>query len=302
MVDITTKIANIQLKNPTILASGIMDEDAGTIKRIINSGAAAIVTKSIGLTAKEGYPNPTVIELKHGILNAMGLPNPGIENYREEITQLTNQKTPIISSIYAKNTKEFKILAKKMQDYNVDAIELNLSCPHAKHYGLEIGSEPKNVKKITNEVKQITKIPIFVKLSPNVTNIIKLAQSAQEGGADAIVAINTVKAMKINLTLKMPILSNQIGGYSGEAIKPIGIRCVYEIAKNTEIPIIGVGGITTGEDAIEYLMAGASAVQIGSGVYYEGIDVFTKVCTEIKKWMKQNNYNKLSEIVGVVHK
>jgi len=279
-----------------------MDEDAGSMKRIFNCGAGAIVTKSIGLKPREGYPNPTVIELEHGILNAIGLSNPGIENFENEIADLKKSNIPVIGSIFGSDNEEFVILSKKMQNYGVDALELNMSCPHAKGYGLEIGCDPDLVKDITSEVKKSTKIPIFVKISPNLSNIIEIAKSAEEGNADGIVAINTVKAMKIDLELQMPVLSNKIGGYSGNAIKPIGVRCVYEISKNIDIPLIGVGGISSGEDAIEYLMAGASAVQIGSGIYYRGVDVFKKILIEIKTWMKDHKYENLTELLGVAHK
>jgi len=278
-----------------------MDEDAGSMKRIFNSGAGAIVTKSIGLEPRTGYPNPTIIELEHGFLNAMGLPNPGIELFSEELKKLKKSNIPVIGSIFGSNVDEFVKLSIKMQQYKVDALELNMSCPHAKGYGLEIGSNPKLVKSITSKVKDSTNIPVFVKLSPNLSNIIEIAKSAEEGDADAIVAINTVKAMKIDLELKMPVLSNKIGGYSGKAIKPIGIRCVYEISKNVDIPVIGVGGITSGEDAIEYFMAGASAVQIGSGIYYRDIEIFKIICDEIEKWMIEHKLNNISEIIGVAH-
>jgi len=279
-----------------------MDEDAGSMSRVFNSGAGAIVTKSIGIKPREGYSNPTVVELGHGILNAMGLPNPGIDEFEDEIKNLKKAKVPVIGSIFGSNSYEFVKLAEKMQSYGTDAIELNMSCPHAKGYGQEIGSDPKLVKEITSNVKNSTKIPIFVKLSPNIMNLIEIAKEAEKAGADGIVAINTVKAMKIDLDLKMPVLSNKIGGYSGKAIKPIGIRCVYEIANNVKIPIIGVGGITTGEDAIEYFMAGASAVQIGSAVYYRGIDAFKQILNEIETWMKNHRYKELSEIIGVAKK
>ncbi len=279
-----------------------MDENAGSMKRIADCGAGAIITKSIGLKPREGYPNPTIVELECGLLNAMGLPNPGIENFGDEIKKLKQSKTPIIGSIFGADATEFVKLAKEMKNYGVDALELNMSCPHAKGYGLEIGSDPKLVNEITSKVKNAIKIPVFVKISPNLMNIVEIAKAAEKGNADAVVAINTVKAMKIDLDLKMPVLSNKMGGYSGKAIKPIGIRCVYEIFKNVKIPIIGVGGITNGEDAIEYMMAGASAVQIGSGVYYREIDIFKKICKEIEEWMRNNNYKKLSEIIGVAHK
>jgi len=279
-----------------------MDEDAGSMKRIFNSGAGAVVTKSIGLEPREGYPNPTVIELEHGILNAIGLPNPGIENFKDEILIIKKSNIPVIGSIFGSNYKEFVKLSTKMQNYGVDALELNMSCPHAKGYGLEIGSDPDLVKEITKKVKRSTKIPVFIKISPNLSNLIEIASSAEEGNADGIVAINTVRAMKIDLELQMPVLSNKIGGYSGNAIKPIGIRCVYEISKNVDIPVIGVGGVTTGEDVIEYFMAGASAVQIGSGIYYRGVDVFKKILIEIKTWMKDHNYENPTELIGVANK
>jgi dihydroorotate dehydrogenase (NAD+) catalytic subunit len=278
-----------------------MDEDAGSMERIFNCGAGAIVTKSIGLKPREGYANPTVIELEHGILNAMGLPNPGIGEFAEEIKKLKQSKIPIIGSIFGSDSNEFLQLAKKMQSYGVDALELNMSCPHAKGYGLEIGSDPDLVKEITSKVKESTNIPVFVKISPNLMNIVDIAKSAEKGKADAIVAINTVKAMKIDLELKMPVLANKIGGYSGKAIKPIGVRCVYEISKNVDIPVIGVGGITTGEDALEYIMAGASALQIGSAVYYRGVDSFKKILDELEKWMKNHGHKNLSELIGVAH-
>jgi len=279
-----------------------MDEDAGSMKRIYNSGAGAVVTKSIGLKPREGYANPTVVELECGILNAMGLPNPGINSFKEEINELKKNKIPVIGSIFGSNSKEFIKLAQKMQEYGADAVELNMSCPHAKGYGLEIGSDPKLVEEITSKVKKATKIPVFVKISPNLMNIAEIAKSAEKGKADGIVAINTVKAMKIDIDLKRPVLANKIGGYSGKAIRPIGIRCVYDIAKNVKIPIIGVGGITTGKDALEYIMAGASAVQIGSGIYYQEIEIFKKINDEVKIWMKNNGYSKLSELIGVANK
>lgn len=285
-----------------MLASGLMDEDAGSMKRIFDSGAGAVVTKSIGLEPRIGYPNPTIIELEYGVLNAMGLPNPGIIAYEEEIKKLKKHEILVIGSIFGSKSREFIELSKKMQKYGVDALELNMSCPHAKGYGLEIGSDAKLVREITANVKKSTDIPVFVKLSSNVTDIIEIAKAAEEGNADGIVAINTVKAMKIDIELKTPVLANKIGGYSGKAIKPIGVRCVYEIAKHIDIPIIGVGGITTGKDLIEYLMAGASAVQIGSGIYYRDLDVFNKVCNETKKWMKKHGYNNITEIIGAAQK
>jgi len=278
-----------------------MDEDAGSMKRIVGCGVGAVVTKSIGLKPREGYPNPTIVELECGILNAMGLPNPGIKDYGQEIRNFKILKVLIIGSIFGSNLKEFIELSRKMQEYGTDALELNMSCPHAKGYGLEIGSDKGLVREITSKVKASVDIPVFVKLSSNVSDLKDIAKAAEKGGADGIVAINTVKAMKINLELRKPVLANKIGGYSGKAIKPIGVRCVYEIAESVDIPIIGVGGVTTGEDALEYIMAGASAVQIGTGIYYRELDVFKKICREIESWMKKHDVKKLSDLIGVAH-
>jgi len=276
-----------------------MNEDAGSMKRIFKNGAGAVVTKSIGIKANKGHPNPTIVELEHGFINAMGLPNPGIKDFKPEIKELKKNKIPVIGSIYGKNIDEFKFLSEKMQEYGADAVELNMSCPNVQGYGLEIGSDIDLVKKIIREIKKSTKIPIFVKLSPNVVNIVDIAKAAEKEGADAIVAINTVKAMKIDLDLKIPVLSNKIGGYSGPAIRPIGVRCVYEISKNIKIPVIGVGGINTGKDVVEYLMAGATAVEIGSAIYYRGIDAFNKIIMELEEWMIKNKIKKIDEIIGV---
>ena len=302
MVDISTAIGSLRLNNPTMLASGIMDEDAGSMQRIIDCGAGAIVTKSIGIKARDGYPNPTVVELDHGILNAMGLPNPGIDEFDQEMGLLRTSTTPIIGSIYGATIEEFTMLATKMQQYGAAAVELNVSCPHAKRYGLEVGCDSELLRTITSSVKKSINIPVFVKISPNVTDIIDIAKAAQQGHADAIVAINTIKAMKIDLETTRPILANKTGGYSGKAIKPIGVRCVFDIAQHITIPIIGVGGITTGEDVIEYIMAGACAVQIGSAVYYRGPEVFGLICKEIKQWMNAHGYKTLVELQGVAHR
>ena len=299
MVDLSVRIGKLELRNPTILASGIMDETADSIKRVAEEGAGAVVTKSVGKEPREGYANPTVVELEHGILNAMGLPNPGIEAYAEEMEELRDLNIPVIGSIFGSDEKEFSFLARKMQEYGARAIELNLSCPHASGYGAETGSQPDVVKSIVHAVKHSVDLPVFAKLTSNVTSIVEIGKAAEEGGADGVVAINSIKAMKIDVNLKKPILSNKVGGYSGPAIKPIGIRCVYELAQELNIPIIGVGGIKCGEDAVEYILAGASAVQIGGGIYYRDMRIFREICKEMENWMKINNYSAIEEFRGV---
>ena len=283
------------MKNPLFLASGILDESATSMLRVIKNGAGGVVTKSIGMNPRNGYGNPCVVELECGILNAIGLPNPGIKEYGNEIIELrSNTTVPIVGSVFASNENDFAELGIAMEGYGVDAIELNVSCPHVTNYGLEIGSDAGLVKRIVKAVKKKIKIPVFLKISPNVD--IKIAIESE---ADGIVAINSARAMKIDIDAKMPILSNKVGGYSGPAIKPIGVRCVYEIATITDIPIIGVGGILNGKDVIEYLMAGASAVQIGSGVHYRGIEIFKKLKEEMDEWMTKNGYESISELIGI---
>lgn len=302
MADISCEISGLRLKNPTMLAAGILGETGESLLKIAEGGAGALVTKSIGIDARTGHPNPTFVETEHGIINAMGLPNPGIENYKKEVDKALESKIPIIGSIYGGNSQEFERLALKMEEYGVFALELNLSCPHAKGYGAELGHDIERVKEITSIVKNAVRIPVFVKLSPNISNITEIALAVKDAKGDGIVAINTLKAMAINADIAKPILSNNIGGLSGPAIKPIGLRCVYEIKNSVDIPVIGVGGITSGKDAIEYIMAGASAVQIGSGIFYKGNRIFTDICREILEFMKIHGYDNIEEMVGIAQK
>ncbi|TET91636.1 MAG: dihydroorotate dehydrogenase [Methanomassiliicoccales archaeon] len=301
MVDLQTSVGELKLKNPTMLASGILGETGELLMRVAESGAGAVVTKSIGLEPREGHPNPTVIEFEFGLLNAVGLANPGIEDFREQFQIAKKGEVPVIGSIFGKGAGEFVDLATKMEDYGASAVELNLSCPHAEGLGQEIGAEPKNVELITKEVKGSVSIPVFPKLTPNVKDIVALADAASKGGADAVVAINSVRAMAISPETKMPILANKIGGLSGTAIRPIGVRCVYEIWREVSIPIIGVGGISSGMDALQYLMAGASAVQIGSGVWIGGPGVFSNVCKEIEEFLEENGHKSVKEVIGAAH-
>jgi len=302
-MNLETSIAGIGLKNPTMLASGILGQTGRSLLRVANEGgAAALVTKSIGLEAREGHGSPSLIELDNGLLNAMGLPNPGIENFHEEMEIARQSGVPIIGSVFASSPSDFAQLARKMEDMGANAVELNLSCPHAEGYGIEMGSDPIMVASIVKEVVDSVKIPVFSKLSPMVPDISKIAQAVEGAGGHGIVAINTMRGMSIEPEMGMPVLKNKIGGLSGPAIKPVGVRSVYEISSKVNIPVIGVGGINTGMDAVEYIMAGASAVQIGSGVHYRGIDVFKKVSREIEDFMRANGYTRISEMVGLAHR
>lgn len=293
-------VGKLRFERPGIVASGIMDETGDSMVRMFRSGAGAAVTKSIGLEPRPGHNNPTFTEVEGGYVNAMGLPNPGIELFREEI-EIASREGPVIGSIFGGNAKEFAELAFKMEDHGTVAIELNLSCPHAEGYGAEIGSDPHKVRTIVSAVKSSVNIPVWAKLTPNTSSIVNLGKAAEEGGADAVVAINTLKAMVISPELRRPVLSNKFGGLSGPAIKPVGVRSVYDLRNALDIPVIGVGGITNWKDAAEYIMAGASAFQIGSAVGTRGPMVFSEINDGLRMFMIDNGYRSIKEMVGVAH-
>ncbi|NHJ85211.1 MAG: dihydroorotate dehydrogenase, partial [Asgard group archaeon] len=253
---IETNLSGIKLKNPFILASGVLGVNASIMVRVAEIGCGAITTKSIGLEPKEGYPNPTVVELGNGsLINAMGLPNPGCENFVHEIIE-TKKRTnaPIIASIFGKDVEEFVAVAKTLANGKPDAFELNVSCPHGGKFGAIIGQDPELVREITQKVKKAVNVPIFVKISPNLTDLKLPANAAIEGGADGIVVINTVRAMAIDIKFRKPILANKFGGLSGPAIKPIAVKCIYDIFSEfgDKTQIIGVGGISKWEDVVEF--------------------------------------------------
>jgi len=300
---LSVSLAGLRLANPTMLASGILGYATETLERIVEGGAGAVVTKSVGITPREGYANPTIVQTNCGLINAMGLPNPGIDEFVKEIHEAKNTlNVPLIVSVYGFSTEEYAKVAKKAMNAGADAVELNVSCPHVKETGSEIGQNPKILTEVVEKVKAVVDKPVFVKLSPNVTSIAETAEAAVKAGADAITAINTVKAMAIDTETAMPILSNKIGGLSGPAIKPIAIRCVYEIYEHVKVPIIGCGGITNWRDAVEFLLAGATAVQIGTAVALKGPNVFKIVAQGIDAYLKKKGFRSVNEIVGLSHR
>jgi len=301
MTDLSVEVCGLRLKNPTMLASGVLDETGKSMLAVAKAGAGAIVTKSIGREPRIGHPNPSVVELEDGLLNAMGLPNPGIGLFAKEINEAKRGGVPIIGSVFAGTEEEIAELAGMMAQAGADAVELNLSCPHAKGYGAELGSSPERVERSCWLAKQACNVPVLAKLTPNTSYVTELAKAAERGGADAVVAINTLKGMAINPEAGLPVLGNKFGGLSGPAIKPVGIRCVYEIYDAVQIPVIGVGGVTTGRDAVEYMMAGASAIQIGTAVWLRGADVFSLVCKEMTEFMKVNGFSSVRQLLGVAH-
>ncbi|MDY6984801.1 MAG: dihydroorotate dehydrogenase [Candidatus Thermoplasmatota archaeon] len=297
------ELCGTKLDSPLISASGILDEHAESMIRLLDAGASAVTTKSIGNMERKGNENPVIAEVACGLLNGMGLPNPGIERFagEMEIVKRKRANSVIIGSVFASSAEDFAILAKRMESYGASAVELNLSCPHAKGFGAEVGSDPQTVFDITKEVKKRVSIPVFVKLTPNVRSIVDLAKACEEAKADGITAINTVRGMKIDVDSFHPVLSCRVGGLSGPAIKPIGVRCVYEIAEEVDLPVIGVGGIVDGKDVIEYMAAGASAVGIGSGVYYRGLEIFELVRGEMEEFLREKKIG-IEDIKGIAHR
>ncbi|MBP1910487.1 dihydroorotate dehydrogenase [Methanolobus bombayensis] len=295
------KVTGIELENPTILAAGIMGTTGASLVRVAKEGAGAVVTKSIGPEPKEGHKNPSMIDLGYGFLNAMGLPNPSYPDFKNELAIAKKESgTPVIASIFGGTEEEFVDVALGLLEAKPDAFELNVSCPHALGYGASIGSNPDAVESITASVKDAVDIPVWVKLTPNVTDIVTIGDAAQRGGADAVVAINTVKGMAIDIESGYPILGNRFGGLSGKAVKPVAVKCVYDLYTALDIPVIGVGGVYTWQDAIEMIMAGATAVQIGSAIH-EGLDIFSSITSGIERFVAKKRYNDITDVVGIAH-
>ena len=283
-----------------MLASGILGISLDVFARLYKEGAGALVTKSLSKEPWEGYPNPTIIGVKSGYLNAVGLSNPGAPYFAKMIS--SNKEIPIVVSLVGSIPDDFTFMIKQFEIVKILAYELNLSCPHVEKVGLEVGDDPELVIKIVNEVKKASKVPVIAKVGLGSSDYLDTVRASCEAGIDAITAINTIRAMAIDIETSRPILSHKIGGLSGTPIKPIAIRCVYEIASKFDIPIIGCGGISSWEDAIEHVLVGASAVQIGSAVAEKWVGVFSKINSGISKYMERKNFHKIQDMVGIAKK
>jgi dihydroorotate dehydrogenase (NAD+) catalytic subunit len=264
-------VGGVTLDNHLLLAAGILGTTGASLLRMLTLGAGGVVTKSIGPLPKDGHAGPCLVLLEDGLLNAMGLPNPS-KDFVDELAPLANK--PVIASIFGSTPEEFATVAGWLAG-KVAGFELNLSCPHAEGYGAAIGTDPVLVEACTRAVSR-SGVPTWVKLTPNVTDITLIGKAAERGGASAIVAINTVKAMRISTGLRLPVLGNRFGGLSGSAVFPVAICCVYELYDAVKIPIIGCGGIATADNVVEMMMAGARAVEIGSAVQADAT-VFEKI-------------------------
>ncbi len=275
------KFCEIELHNPLVLASGILGTSIDLLNRVADNGAGAVTTKSIGPVEREGHNNPTVVEIENGLYNAVGLPTPGYLNMDNEFKRWKEVKVPLIASVYGSSIEDYVNIVKYIQKYRPSIIELNISCPN-KDDGMVFATSPELTKKLVKAVKLVSKIPIMPKLTPNCDNIREIAKACEEAGADAICAINTVQKEIIHPKLKVPLLAYGKGGISGPIIKKIALEKVREIRKAVNLPILGVGGVTYGKDAIDMLKAGVTLVGIGTGVYLRGMDVFKKVLKEMK--------------------
>jgi len=299
MNSLVLNISELNLNSPLILASGILGVSYSTMKRLVDVGLGAITTKSIGPKPRKGYKNPSIVEVYPGtFLNSVGLGNPGIDNFMTEIKEIKKFKFPLIVSVFGDSIESYIKVALKAEQAGANAIEINISCPHAEVSS--IGIDKNLTFSIVKSMKEELKVPVFVKLNPNVTNLGEIALAAQKGGADAVVAINTLAAMKVDINTKRPILSHGSGGLSGEAIHPIAVKKVYDLYKILEIPIIGCGGASNWQDVIEFILVGASAVQIGT-VLYQGFDIITEIINGLKKFLIDNDYSSISELKGLAH-
>jgi len=299
-----TELAGVKLSNPTILASGIMGVSGASLSLIAKKGAGAVTSKSISLEPRKGHPNPVIVTYEQGMMNAVGLSNAGAKDSIPELEYaVKNAGVPVIASIVEFKAENFGTLAKEISKANPALIELNISCPNVSHeFGKPFSHDPAAAEWVTRSAKRNTKIPVFVKLSPNAPDLLEVARAVKSAGADGITAINTAgPGMQIDIHARKPVLSNKCGGVSGPAIKPIAVKCIYDIYRETKLPIIGTGGVTTGADAVELIMAGASAVAIGTGVYYRGLDIFSKVCKEMQEFMEKEGFSSIKEMRGVAH-
>jgi len=296
------ELAGIKLPNPTILASGILGVSSEIMVRAARAGAGAVVTKSFNRKGREGYRNPSFIEVPGGFLNALGIPNPGMEEMRGEVNAVSKAGVPVIASVFGFDAGEFADAAAVGEEGGAVAIELNVSCPHVKEVGVEIGQRPMMVAEVTKAVKDRVRVPVMVKLTPNVTSIQEVARAAERSGADAITAVNTALGMAIDVDAASPILGGLVGGLSGPALHSIAVRAVYQVSEAVKVPVIGVGGITDWKGAVEMMMAGASAVQVGTAVMYRGVEVFREITSGISKFLVENDYKSVGDIVGIAHK
>jgi dihydroorotate dehydrogenase (NAD+) catalytic subunit len=298
----------VGLPNPLILASGILGTEAELLARVARAGAGAVTAKSCGLEPRAGHPNPTVLAWEHGLINAVGLANPGVDAEIPELRRAKDLLEPLgaalIASVFADTVENFARVAARAVEARPDLLEVNISCPNVHdEFGTPFAADAGAVAEVTAAVKSAVngQVPVLVKLSPNVTDIAAIARAVEAAGADGITAINTLTGMIIDVHARRPILANRTGGLSGPAIRPLAVRCVYEIYRAVHLPIVGLGGVSSGRDVVEMIMAGATAVGIGSAVYGEGPEAFGRIGDELAALMVELGVERVEEMRGVAH-
>ncbi|MGE4283997.1 MAG: dihydroorotate dehydrogenase [Clostridia bacterium] len=293
-------IAGVELDNPVITASGTFGFGREYGEYFDLNQLGGICVKGLTLTPRKGNKAPRISETPAGILNSVGLQNPGVEYFIEhEIPFLKKYNTRIIANMSGNTVEEYCSMAEMLSDSDVDLLEMNISCPNVKEGGVAFGTNAETVKYITKAVKKYCKKPLIVKLSPNVTDIKEIALAAESEGADAVSLINTLLGMTIDIHNRKPVLANNVGGLSGPAVKPVAVRMVWQVASSVKIPVIGMGGIMTGEDAVEFMLAGASAVAVGTANFIDPL-ACPKIIKGLEQYLNKNNINSVNEIIGKV--
>ena len=294
------EIAGVEFQNPVTVASGTFGSGAEYAEFVDLNRLGAVTTKGVANIPWAGNPTPRIAEVYGGMLNAIGLQNPGIDVFaKRDVPFLRKYNTKIIVNVCGKTTEDYIDVVEKLGDVDVDMLEINISCPNVKEGGIAFGQDPKAVEAITKAVKSHAKQPVMMKLSPNVTDITEMAKAAQAGGADALSLINTLTGMKIDIQRQTFAVANRTGGFSGPAIKPIAVRMVYQVAQAVQIPIVGMGGISCWEDAIEFLLAGATMVSVGTANFYNP-NVTMEVVDGIEKYLLDHQISDVRELIGAV--
>jgi dihydroorotate dehydrogenase (NAD+) catalytic subunit len=303
--DLAVYIAGVRLPNPLVLASGILGTHASLMVRVARAGAGAVTAKSTGPVPRGGHVNPSCVDLGPGLLNAIGLANPGaaaeVALLAETRAGLATLGVPLIASIFADTVDNFARVAEIVAQAEPDLLELNISCPNvASEFGEPFAASGESAASVTAAVRAAVGLPLIVKLAPNVPDIARIAQAVVDAGADAICAINTMPGMAIDVESGQPVLANRTGGLSGPALRPIAVYAIYQIARVVDVPIIGTGGVMTGQDALELIAAGATAVGVGSAVQRDGVAVFGRILSELSAWLTERNLT-LADVRGRAH-
>ena len=299
-MDMRVNIAGVEWKNPVTVASGTFGSGAEFAEFVDLNRLGAVTTKGVANVPWAGNPTPRVAETYGGMMNAVGLQNPGIDVFCErDIPFLRQYDTRIIVNVCGRSVEDYCEVVERLADEDVDMLEINISCPNVKEGGIAFGQDPRAAEEITKAVKKYAAQPVIMKLSPNVTSIAEMAKALEAGGADAVSLINTITGMKIDIRRKAFLLANRTGGVSGPAIHPIAVRMVYEAANAVKVPVIGMGGIASAEDAIEMILAGASAVSVGTANFYDPA-VTMEIVDGIENYMKEQGFDTVADMVGIV--